>query len=197
MENLPVIRLHSAKETEFEFDVAIQRPSDDSEPAVRLVIENSKGYNIAIDCESHGNSKWAVTIPALTMLDESRSFHVEVIVDGYFFVPTNGLVEVISPPKVAIKESFASQKLDKPHVVATFESKITKKPKLLEYRDMNATDQVKLNQITVRTGSALMKVGKIMESGVDGKNLDTDKLSKLISMVQEGLNTVSAKIFKS
>lgn len=196
MDNLPVIRLHSAKETEFEFDVAIQRPSDDSDPAVRLVIENNKGYNIAIDCESHGNNKWAVTIPALSMLDESRSFHVEVIVDGYFFVPTNGLVEVVSPPKVAIKENFSAAKNDKPQVIATFENKLIKKPKLLEYRNMNETDQVKLNQLTIRTGSVLSKAGKIMETGFENKNLDTATLSKLITMVQEGLSTVSSKIFK-
>lgn len=196
MDNLPVIRLHSAKDTEFEFDVAIQRPSDDVDPVVRLVIENDKGYNIAIDCEPHGDSKWAVTIPALQMLDESRTFHVEVIVDGYFFVPTNGLVEVVSPPKVAIKENFTAPKNDKPQVIATFETKITKKPKLLEYRELTSTDQTKLNHLTMRTGSVLSKAGKIMESGFDNKSLDTATLSKLITMVQEGLSTVSSKIFK-
>jgi hypothetical protein len=195
-----VIRLHNSKETEFEFDVAIQGPGQESSPIVRFVVEDVKGYNVAIDCESAGNDKWAVRIPALQNLNENHNFHVEVIVDGYFFVPTNGIVEVINPPQVAIRENIATKKIEKPQVSAKFENtvKVTTKKRLVEFREMDADTQGKIHKQTVAAGTILTKAGKIMEQGFEaqkGKRLDTSTLSKLITMVRESLDSVTNKIF--
>lgn len=199
MTDQPVIRLHNSRETEFEFDVAIQGPSEESKPVVRFVLENVKGYNVAIDCESSGSNKWAVKIPALNQLSENHNFHVEVIVDGYFFVPTAGLVEVTSPPQVAIKESFATKKIEKPMVSATFENVelVPAKKKLVEYQDLDLRDQIALHNQTVKTGAVLTKAGKIMENGFDTKQskmLDSKSLSNLIRMIKESLDNINNKI---
>jgi hypothetical protein len=200
MTDQTVIRLHNSKDTEFEFDVAIQGPSQESSPIVRFVVEDVRGYNVAIDCESAGNDKWAVRIPALQNLNENHNFHVEVIVDGYFFVPTNGIVEVINPPQVAMRENIATKKIEKPLVSAKFENtvKVTAKKQLIEYRDMDVDTQAKLHQQTVAAGAVLAKAGKIMENGFEakgGRRLDTTTLNKLVTMVKESLDSVTNKIF--
>jgi hypothetical protein len=200
MNDQPVIRLHNNKETEFEFDVAIQGPSENSTPVVRFVVEDIKGYNVAVDCESAGAEKWSVRIPPLQNLDEAHNFHVEVIVDGYFFVPTAGLVEVVNPPQVAMRENISTRRIEKPQVVAKFENtvKVTTKKKLVEYSEMNPDLQTRLHQQTVNAGTILSKAGKIMEQGfnpTNGKRLDTKSLSGLINMVKESLDNITNKIF--
>jgi hypothetical protein len=200
MTDQPVIKLHNSKETEFEFNVAIQGPSEEAKPVVRFVLENIKGYNVAIDCEQAGDDSWAVKIPALNILEENHNFHVEVIVDGYFFVPTSGLIEVVNPPQVAIKESIATSTQDKPKVVAKFESTIVATPKkrLVEYYDLKDSDQDALHKRTKQAGVLLQKAGKMMEQGFDAKStkpLDTSTLDKMLTIVKESVDSLKSKIF--
>lgn len=195
MNDQPVIKLHNAKETEFEFNVAINGPSDESTPVVRFVLENVKGYNVAVDCNKVGPDSWGVRIPALQHLSENHNFHVEVIVDGYFFIPSQGLVEVVQAPQVAIKEGLSQ---DKPKVTAQIkqvtESEIPKK--LKEFYDLTESDQNILQTKTKQAGLLLQKAGKIMEAGFESKQLDTSSLNKMIVLVKESLDSIKSKLFE-
>ena len=199
MSDQPVIKLHNAKETEFEFNVAINGPSEEATPVVRFVLENVKGYNVAIDCAQAGDDNWAVKIPALQNLNENHNFHVEVIVDGYFFIPTQGLVEVVQAPQVAIKESFATQQTqEKPKVTAKFESVVEAKKPLRQFYDLTESEQDDLHKKTKQAGLLLQKAGKMMESGFDQKSakpLDTSTLNKMLSIVKESVDSLSTKLF--
>lgn len=199
MSDQPVIKLHNAKETEFEFNVAINGPSEEATPVVRFVLENVKGYNVAIDCAQSGDDNWAVKIPALQLLDENHNFHVEVIVDGYFFIPTQGLVEVVQAPQVAIKESFATQQTqEKPKVTAKFDTVVETKKPLREFYDLTESEQDDLHKKTKQAGLLLQKAGKMMEAGFDQKSakpLDTSTLNKMLSIVKESVDSLSTKLF--
>lgn len=199
MSDQPVIKLHNAKETEFEFNVAINGPSEEATPVVRFVLENVKGYNVAIDCAQSGDDNWAVKIPALQLLDENHNFHVEVIVDGYFFIPTQGLVEVVQAPQVAIKESFAAQQTqEKPKVTAKFDTVVETKKPLREFYDLTESEQDDLHKKTKQAGLLLQKAGKMMEAGFDQKSakpLDTSTLNKMLSIVKESVDSLSTKLF--
>ena len=199
MSNQPLIKLHNAKETEFEFNVAINGPSEEATPVVRFVLENVRGYNVAIDCSQTAEDNWAVKIPAIQNLNENHNFHVEVIVDGYFFIPTQGLVEVVQAPQVAIKESFANQQVTgKPKVTAKFEQVTeTKEQTIKEFYDLTESQQEDLDKKTKQAGVLLQKAGKMMEAGFDhtaSKPLDTKTLDKMLSIVKECVDSVKTKL---
>ena len=201
MSDQPLIKLHNTKDTEFEFNVAINGPSDEATPVVRFVIENVKGYNVVVDCAQTADDNWAVKIPALQHLNETHNFHVEVIVDGYFFVPTQGLVEVVQAPQVAIKESFATQQpaTEKPKVTAKFEKVelVETKKEVRDFYDLTESQQSDLHSKTKQTGVLLQKAGKMMESGFNQKSvkpLDTKTLDKMLSIVKESVDSVRSKL---
>ncbi len=188
MSNQPVIKLHNSKETEFEFNVAIQGHGSESQPMVRFVVENVKGYNVALDCQSTGKDLWSVKVPAISTLEENHNFRVEVIVDGYYFVPTTGLVEVQKAPQVSVRESFKTGtdvNADSPK-------------QLLQYYDLTEAEQDILQSKTKQAGILLQKAGKIMEAGFDAnstKPLDTKSLNKMIEMVKESVDNIKSKLF--
>lgn len=199
MSDQPLIKLHNAKETEFEFNVAINGPSEEATPVVRFVLENVRGYNVAIDCSKTAEDNWAVKIPAIQNLNENHNFHVEVIVDGYFFIPTQGLVEVVQAPQVAIKESFTTQQATgKPKVTAKFEQVTeAKEQKIREFYDLTESQQDDLDKKTKQAGLLLQKAGKMMEAGFDhnaSKPLDTKTLDKMLSIVKECVDSVKTKL---
>jgi hypothetical protein len=188
MSNQPVIKLHNSKETEFEFNVAIQGHNSENAPQVRFVVENIKGYNVAVDCQSIGKDLWSAKVPAIATLEENHNFRVEVIVDGYYFVPTSGLVEVQKAPQVSVRESYK-----------TGADVSTESPKqLLQYYDLTEAEQDILQTKTKQAGLLLQKAGKIMEAGFDPNStrpLDTASLSKMIEMVKESVDNIKSKLF--
>lgn len=193
----PVIKLHNSKDTEFEFDVAIQGPNGDASPVVRFVVENVNGYNVAVECESRGINKWAAHVPAINSLTEDHKFHIEVIVEGYYFVPTEGLIEVVNAPQVEIKENFLPTEMTKPFVSADLSGVVTesKAKVLVEYDLLGVKKQKTLNEQTVKTGVILSKAGKLMQAGFEAeKPLDTKNLNSIINLVKESLESLRSKI---
>jgi len=188
MSNQPVIKLHNTKDTEFEFNVAIQGMTNESAPVVRFVVENVKGYNVAINAERSADGNWAVKVPALQSLEENTNFHVEVIVDGYYFVPTTGLVEVVKPSQTSIRDSFAKHS---PVVESNAPQKVVK------YYDLTEAEQDILHTKTKQVGMLLTKAGQMMEAGFDSsgtKPLDTATLNKALNLVKEGVDSLKAKL---
>ena len=198
MSDQPLIQLHNTKETEFEFNVAINGLSESVKPSVRFVLENVKGYNVTINCQQLEEGNWAVKVPALKNLNETHNFHIEVLADGYYFIPTSGLVEVVHAPQVTVKENFTLQKVQsKPVVSAKVNNAEVQRPKLREFYDLTESEQDVLHTKTQQAGILLQKAGKIMESGFDPashKPLDTATLDKMIGMITESVASIKSKI---
>ena len=119
------IHLNSSKVSEQEFDVLIQGlPSseDDNDTVVRFVIMSSDvGCDLSFPCKRMTNSatKWIVKLPAFDKLlkQTTYKFRVEVIADGYHFIPADGEVLFVSTPIVDMSTT------KKPKVKATLSSK--------------------------------------------------------------------------
>jgi len=108
-----IVRVNNTKDTNLEFDIAIQGLTEDATPNtdVRFVVKNVKDkYNVSIKCKRNENKKWVANVPALYLETKEQPFQIEVIVDGYYFAPANGMLEVINEPKVKIKEESTPQK---------------------------------------------------------------------------------------
>jgi len=108
-----IVRVNNTKDTNLEFDIAIQGLTEDATPNtdVRFVVKNVKDkYSVSIKCKRNENKKWVANVPALYLETKEQPFQIEVIVDGYYFAPANGMLEVINEPKVKIKEESTPQK---------------------------------------------------------------------------------------
>ena len=108
-----IVRVNNTKETNLEFDIAIQGLVEDAAPNtdVRFVVKNVKDkYNVSVKCERNDNKKWVANLPALYLESTQQPFQIEVIVDGYYFAPASGTLEVINEPTVKIKEESTPQK---------------------------------------------------------------------------------------
>jgi len=97
MDNL--VTISNTKENVLEFDVEIEG-IDSNGMSVRFIIEAS-GVELGFDSKKQTEKKWTVNIPALSILEKtSYPFHIDVIVDGYYFEPLHGSVNVVGTHEV-------------------------------------------------------------------------------------------------
>lgn len=119
MSKASTIKLNPNKGSDLEFDVVIQGIDDADPPVVKFVItSNSAGCGYTFTCSkvTGEKDKWLVKLPELTHIkEESPPFHVEVIVDGYYFQPAEGTITFVGDPTV----KFAAQP-SKPSVTTSF-----------------------------------------------------------------------------
>lgn len=105
------LKINPAKSSDIQFDVTIQG-LDSSLPEVRFVITSeSDGCNHSFRCVKvkGEKTKWMATLPKLEWIGEDQcNFHLEVIVDGYYFEPAHGKVVLLSNPDVKF-ETAASR----------------------------------------------------------------------------------------
>lgn len=97
----PSIKINPSKNAELEFEVVVKGSNDNSPPDVRFVIEDTS-YDRLFKCtRTKKDNQWQVKLPILHDLsDESYTFRVEVVVDGYFFTPATGSMALIRDPDV-------------------------------------------------------------------------------------------------
>jgi len=101
MEN--VVNIVNTRSNPLEFDITIQGVSD-KDMAVKFVIETGQ-VEFGFACTAEEDNKWSVDIPPLPHLPHtSYNFHIEVIVDGYFFEPYRGSLNVTAEPEVKTTE---------------------------------------------------------------------------------------------
>lgn len=119
------ITINPSKRSDLEFDVIIQGMDDISNiPLVRFVMTSE---SLECDCsfrckkiegEKH---KWIAKLPVLSHIKENTlSFHVEVIIDGYYFEPAGGLATLVADPVVKFQPTVG-----KPTVSTSFTVKQT------------------------------------------------------------------------
>lgn len=109
------LHINAAKKAELEFDVHIQGITSDDPMEVRFVIKDAD-LSLLFNCECVEDAKWCVKFPALNSIlkQSSYDFSLEVIIDGYFFVPAEGKIVFVSKPTVDMG------KKKKPSVKASF-----------------------------------------------------------------------------
>lgn len=122
-----VIVINPTKTSELEFEVMIQG-IDAALPTVRFVIEDAMGGgHFTFPCTKikDEKTKWSAKLPALKFIDkESIKFHVEVIIDEYYFEPAQGKIDFVNSPVVNFKESKGAR----PTVTASFTVKQEEDP---------------------------------------------------------------------
>lgn len=122
MENITIV---NQRDTELEFDINIQG-ANKKEPIVRFVIEG-KPTNFGFQCRQGDEDKWLVDVPAISQLkDKAYPFRLEVIVDGYYFEPFRGTVDIVAEPDV--KNNTVKQPAEPIVKAASVKKKEKKKP---------------------------------------------------------------------
>lgn len=178
------IHLNSSKASEQEFDVLIQGlPSseDSNDTIVRFMIMSSDvGCDLSFPCKRVANSatKWVVKLPAFDELlkQTTYKFRVEVIADGYHFIPADGEMLFVSTPIVDMSAT------KKPKVKAALSSK--KSPSL---------DEAEITGMYAPTNSLLKPEFPPLQSksqkSVEDEMMDEERLKpipKLASSVTPG-----------
>ncbi len=104
MENVTIVE---GRVNEIEFEMNLSGVNK-KEPAVRFVIEN-KSMNYTMIAKHGDGDNWAVSIPVIPNLkNKSYPFRLEVIVDGYYFEPFRGTVDIVAEPVVKTANVGAS-----------------------------------------------------------------------------------------
>ncbi len=98
--NNNLVSISNVKENVLEFAISITG-IEKKDMMVKFVIE-ANNMEIGFNAKSvDDKDKWTVEIPALTMLKATLyPFHIEVVVDGYHFLPMQGSVNVVGTHEI-------------------------------------------------------------------------------------------------
>lgn len=197
-----VIKVNNTKETNLEFDIAIQGLMEDSNPNtdVRFVVKNvNNKYNVSVKCARNENNKWVANLPALQLESKSQPFQIEVIVDGYYFAPASGTLEVINEPKVKIKEEADKKQIK---VTASFEgSSIVEEsvPDPINLQKAIFESDAKFGKSTrmftgVLKKSAITLDKSILKNGTLTENANKKSVAEAVRMVRVALNFFESQL---
>ena len=104
------ITINPAQSSELIFDVSMTGIEDSHVPIVRFVAvskTNKCDYSFVCKKVDGEKSAWRAMITALTHITEhTLAFRIEVIVDGYFFQPAQGTLNLIQAPVATIKAAI-------------------------------------------------------------------------------------------
>lgn len=121
MSDPTTIKINPAKNSDLEFDVLIQGMDHTELPTVKFAItsEASQCDYVFYCTKMEGDdvkNRWLAKLPALLHIKESTvKFHVEVIIDGYYFEPALGTVILVTDPSVKFQPNVT-----KPTVTTSF-----------------------------------------------------------------------------
>lgn len=124
MSDATTIKINPGKNSDLEFDVMIQGLDQADLPIVKFVITSeAAGCDYAFRCvkvdaadDQTAKHRWLAKLPALAHIKENQvKFHVEVIVDGYYFEAAAGFVTLVTDPSVKFQPSVS-----KPTVTTSF-----------------------------------------------------------------------------
>ena len=98
------IKVNKNKPTTVDFDLNIEGVDNQKKTTVRLIIEGVVGgCDIAIAATKGKDGQWSVKIPNLKNFEDKKyNVSLEVVVDGYHFVPASGELMLVDEPTVKI-----------------------------------------------------------------------------------------------
>lgn len=99
-----IIKVNKNKPTTVDFDLNIEGVDNQKKTTVRLIIEGVVGgCDIAIAATKGNDGQWSVRIPNLKNFEDKKyNVSLEVVVDGYHFVPASGELMLVDEPTVKI-----------------------------------------------------------------------------------------------
>jgi len=189
------IRVNNSKATNLEFDIAIQGLTEEMTPNtdVRFVVRNVKNqYNLSVKCAQNESKKWVASVPALFLESKEQPFQIEVIVDGYYFAPASGMLELVNEPTVKIKEETSQQKLK---VTASFGGSTVVQediPVALDLSNAIFESDNKFGNSTKMFTSVLKKSANVLERTVlkNGtlRTKNKNSIAESVKMIRVALN---------
>lgn len=184
------IKVNNSKQTDLEFDVAIEGLSEQTNPLadVRFVVNNvNEECNLSVKCKRTENNKWLAKLPALHLEAKEQSFHIEVIVDGYYFAPATGTLILVSEPKVAMKENMSKNLT----VSASFEKAKIVESEKIDLGTIQFKEDWKFGDITRAFTKVLKTSANILDNAIakNGVIQDVNKprVEKTIDTLQKSL----------
>lgn len=197
-----VIKVNNTKETNLEFDIAIQGLMEDTNPNtdVRFVVKNvNNKYNLSVKCNRNENNKWVANLPALQLESKTQPFQIEVIVDGYYFAPASGTLEVLNEPKVKIKEEASKKQIK---VTASFEGSTVVEeavPAPINLQNAIFESDAKFGKSSkmftgVLKKSAITLDKAILKNGTLGENVNKKTVAEAVRMVRVALNFFESQL---
>jgi hypothetical protein len=153
MEN--VVSINHTKENIIEFDISIEG-IETKDISVRFIID-AKNMNIGFDAKKKKGDTWTVKIPAITVLEKTAyNFKIEVIADGYYFQPMDGVINVVGsaelystvPKNITIEPKNKKEDKKDKKTKVTKENTYIKKTKNREKSIEQLADEI-LNENTI------------------------------------------------
>ncbi len=193
-----VLKINTNEATRYDFDVAINGLDSSATPEVRFVVEGAS-FDAAIQCTKSAKGGWEVCIPALPMT-EAKGFKVEVIVDGYHFIPVTGKVQLVSTPRVGLAENFRAVQQEKPTVQASFTPKAVVEAKasaktLLEYQDMSSQERRNLSTSIKGAAHVMKKASSVFESMANRDIASMEALGDTLKLLRKSIASVEMHIY--
>lgn len=192
----PTIKINPAKACDIEFEVSVQGSEVSEPPIVRLVMNGCDEYLCTFECAKTEGSKWLAKIPPLTHFTKTTvPFHVEVIVDGYYFEPAEGTIQLITNPSVKFQPATSA----KPKVTTSFtvkQEEDEEKPKKADKKVDEAssaatfTAQYSPSNVLLKPEEEPMQGSvKIGNATKDDEHIDHTRLKDISSSVLPGETT--------
>lgn len=177
------VSITNNKENTLDFDMKIEGAKT-SDVKCKFVIR-TKGMELAFNAKAtdKDKTKWTVKLPKLDILERTAyDCFVQVVVDGYYFEPMKGVLNVTAPTEVYTTEpktrSLTSGRAD-------IAKEATKKKPVKEKQ------QVNVNTLAKQIMEGEKYDPKLINEKVEEKNNTSDKDKKVRAILEEaGLRTL-------
>lgn len=201
-----VISIIRTRNNDLEFEVDIKGVRTENVD-VRFVIElDDMSYCFQCNAVDETEDTWSVNVPPLPQLSPKEyPFHMEVIVDGYFFEAFTGMLTVVNEPKVTTASVHASHPIAptvsiKPSVKNVVSSNTPDEEEEEDDYDLtipflstkdNTDDETQKTIDTINTDALSIKpLTKIKEKVATDHKLSIDDIDNI---VEQAFNEVNKK----
>jgi hypothetical protein len=190
----PSITISGDKESEFEFDVALQGiPA--KELTVRFVLEGAAGYDVAINCVQKAKTKWSARIPSMQLHESMQHFRIEVIAGSYYFCPANGNITVVAKPTVKVAEMIQRVYQEKKMEVSVLSEVTSARPTAI-LEKMDPTARMDLFKRCRAAGKLFVQAGSMLQVPIiEHKKLNAQALVEMLELVKKAMKLIEVKVY--
>jgi len=97
------INITNTKENILEMDIEIEGIKATDKKCFFVI--KTKEVDFSFKCNNPSGNKWTVTIPKMPQIENTLyDFYIYMVVDGYYFQPYNGTINVIKSSEVYVKD---------------------------------------------------------------------------------------------
>lgn len=130
------IRVNKNSPTEIDFNIQVEGINS-SKLDVRFIIEQVNDFNLMLTATHIKDNEWRVIVPAFNKFDKNEfQMRIEVIADGYFFVPIkDGKLSVITDPVVSLTQEETKKETRKSQQKTSLEEASKKDMLVFEKQD--------------------------------------------------------------